>query len=401
MFLLDNAIQPYAWGPVDGVAHLVGGAGSGGPEAELWVGAHAGAPSHLSGGGVSLAEAIADDPAGLLGPAVVAAFGPRLPFLLKVLAIGSPLSLQAHPSADQAAAGFAREEAAGLALDASNRSYRDPWPKPEMLVALVDTWALCGFRDPSTAAVDLAALGVEGLVPMVEALAEGGAAGLEAAFGWLLHRRGPAGHRLAGEVAAAVAGVDTTVLEDRRGWVARLAETFPGDAGCVAPLLLNLVRLAPGEAVHLPAGNLHAYLQGAGVELMFASDNVLRGGLTPKPVDVDELLAVLHFEPGLPDPVVPRSAGPGRTDYDPGEASFVLSALVPDAAGGPIEVTSRGPSLLLATGGPGRVTGRDGEALVVDAGRAVFVAAGEPPVAVTAPAGTTVWWATVGSRPSG
>ena len=401
MLLLDDPIQAYAWGAVDGFSSLLGSEPSGGPEAEVWVGTHPAAPSVLADDpDRTLAAVIASDPATLLGADVVAAFGPDLPFLLKVLCIGAPLSLQAHPSPAQAARGFAREEAAGIPRDAAHRTYRDPSAKPELLVALVDTWALGGFRAPVEAAALVAGLDAPGLGPLAAALAQPDAVATRAAMAWLLGLAGPARHAVAEAVGAAVGPRppgDDDDLADPRTWVRRLAAEHPGDPACVAPLLLNLIHLAPGEAVHLPAGNLHAYLRGAGVELMAASDNVLRGGLTVKHVDVAELLDVLDFAPARPPAVRPQPSGPGVLTYDAGEPSFRLTALRPAEAGGPIGVPATGPRLLLATGGTATVRGAGAE-LSLGGGRAVFVGADEGPVEVAGP--STVWCATTGARPA-
>jgi len=395
MLLLENPIRAYAWGAPDGLAPLVGTPPTGGPEAELWVGTHPGAPSVVAAGeheGRTLAEVIASDPARWLGPDLAAQGRTALPFLLKVLAIGRPLSLQAHPSADQAEAGFAREAAAGIPLDASERSYKDASPKPEALVALTPTWAMCGFRSPGEAANLLSGLGIEAFDPLVEALASGGDGGLHSALGWLLRLAGASRSQVAGEVAASVASVRGDDLADPRSWVKRLVRTFPGDPTAVAPLLLNVVRLEPGESVHLPAGNLHAYLDGAGIEIMAASDNVLRGGLTPKHIDVDELLAVLRFEPGVPDAPKATDLGGGITTYDAGEDAFAV-ALV-DPGDGAAEVTASAPSLLLATGGTVTLTGV-GASVAVDHGRAVYLPPGA--VSVSVSGSGRLWWATTGA----
>ncbi|WP_426572816.1 mannose-6-phosphate isomerase, class I [Aquihabitans sp. McL0605] len=395
MLLLRNQVQPYAWGAIDGLARIVGSAPTGGPEAELWVGTHPGAPSLVVGDpeARTLAQVIAADPARWLGPELAAEGHTALPFLLKVLAIGRPLSLQAHPSQAQAEAGFEREDAAGLALDAPDRSYRDVWPKPEALVALGTTWALCGFRPPLEAANLLAGLGVEAFDPLVSALATGDEAHLRTVLGWLLRLDGRSRDAIAAAVAASVERLRGDDLADPRVWVRRLVDAFPGDPTAVAPLLLNVVRLDADEAVHLPAGNLHAYLDGAGVEIMAASDNVLRGGLTPKHIDVDELLAVLQFEPGMPPSPVIEDLGGGVTTYDAGEEAFALAALTPGDA--TLEIAPVAPSLLLATGGSVEIDGPGATgALVVAGGDAVFVPPGSGSYRV---AGTgRVWWGTTG-----
>lgn len=398
MLLLHNRVQHYAWGSVDGLHRIVGSDPSGGPEAELWVGTHPSAPSVVADDpqGRTLADIIAADPARWLGADLAAEGHTALPFLLKILSIGSPLSLQAHPSAEQAEAGFAREEAAGVPRDAPNRTYRDPFPKPEALVALHDTWALCGFREPPEAADLVECLGVAALEPLGAALRAGAPDGLREALAWLVHLRGDERQAVATAVATAVDGIDPTDRLGPRGWVRRLAARYPGDPTCLAPLLLQAVNLRPGDAMHLPARNLHSYLSGAGVEVMAASDNVLRGGLTPKHIDVDQLLSVLRFDPGVPPAPIRKDLGDGVVTYDAGEASFVLAVVAPGDE--PVEIEPLGPSLLLATGGPVDIAGPD-HGLSSDHGDAVFAAPGEGPLTVTGPG--RLWWATVGQgRPT-
>jgi len=393
MLLLRNRVRDYAWGAIDGLQPIVGSKPSGGPEAELWVGTHPSAPSVVVGDpqGRNLAEVVAADPSRWLGADLAAAGHTALPFLLKVLVIGSPLSLQAHPSSDQAQAGYDREEAAGIACDAPNRTYRDPSPKPESLVALRDTWVLCGFRPPAEAADLVAGLGVPALEPLHETLAGGDTDAFRTGLGWLLRLPGDDRHAVATAVGAAVEAVDPTDRHDPRSWVRLLSAHHPGDPTSLAPLLLMVANLGAGDALHLPAGNLHAYLCGAGVEVMAASDNVLRGGLTPKHIDVEELLGVLRFEPGIPPGPRRAELGDGVVTYDAGEASFGLAVVQP--GGEEIVVAPGGPSLLLATDGAVDVAGPDAT-LTIDHGDAAFVAPGEGPLTVSGPG--RLWWATVG-----
>lgn len=396
MLLLHDPVQTYAWGAADGLARVVGSEPSGGPEAELWVGTHPAAPSVVADDpeGRTLAEVIAADPVRWLGRDLADAGHTALPFLLKVLAIGAPLSLQAHPSAEQAADGFAREEAEGLALDHPERTYRDDGAKPEALVAIDPTWALCGFREPVEAANLLAGLGVEAFDPLLGVLAGNGPDALRTVLAWLLGLDPGSRAAVAEAVVESVRRHRSDDPADPRTWVRRLAAAFPGDPTAVAPLLLRLVHLEPGEAVHLPAGNLHAYLSGVGVEIMAASDNVLRGGLTPKHVDVDELLRVLRFEPGVPPAPARTEVGPGLAAYDAGETAFALAVVDPSSAGGPITIEPTAPSLLLATGGPVDVAGADG-GVTVDGGDAAFVPPGGGPITVTGSG--RLWWGTTGT----
>lgn len=393
MLLLHNQVRDYAWGAPDGMAALVGSTPSGGHEAELWIGTHPAAPSLVAGDaqGRTLAEVIAAEPARWLGEDLAAAGHTALPFLLKVLAVGSPLSLQAHPTAAQAEAGFDREEAAGVPIDAPQRTYRDRGAKPEMLVAIEESWGLCGFRPRTEAATLVESLGVPTLEPLVHVLRSEGDRAHRIALGWLLHLQSTGRDSVATGVAGAVSSIDPDDLDDPRAWVHRIAAAFPDDPLALAPLLLEVVHLAPGDALHLPAGYLHAYLRGAGVELMAASDNVLRGGLTPKHIDVDELLAVLRPEPGHPEPPVRKDLAGGVAVFDVDEAAFGLAVV--DPTGTPVDIHPTAPSLLLATQGPVDVAGPH-EGIEIRDGDAAFVAPGEGPITVS---GTGhLWWATTG-----
>jgi mannose-6-phosphate isomerase len=372
---LAGSIRSYAWGSREAIAAIQGRAHpTAEPEAELWFGAHPSGPSELDTGAGPrpLDLVISEDPLAVLGPETVARFGPHLPFLLKVLAIEQPLSLQAHPSARQAAAGFRVEQARGVPVDAPERTYRDMWPKPELLCALSDVDALAGFRDPSATTALLEELDVPGLRWLVDDLATRGAAALPHAVGRLL--RWPVDDR-APLVASVASRAGTAAVSDAHApvadWIVRLGELHPADPGVVVALLLNLVRLGPGDAIHLPAGNLHAYLRGTAVEVMAASDNVLRGGLTVKHVDVDGLLHVLDPRP-LPAPRVPAVVAPGGRAYPTVTDHFALQRLVPGEAG--IDLDRHGPEILLAVGGSVTVTA-DGVTLPLDSGQAAFVRA--------------------------
>jgi mannose-6-phosphate isomerase len=336
---LTAPIRGYAWGSRTAIAALSGRPPADGPEAEMWIGAHPGSPAVLAASGEPLDSAVAADPDGWLGADVVAEFGPRLPFLLKVLAAAEPLSLQAHPSTEQSQAGHAAEDAAGVPGDAPHRTYVDRHHKPELLVAVEEFDALCGFRPPAAAADDLAALDVPLLAPVIAELRRPAVAdALRGAVTALLTMPVP-GPLVAATVRAAAGRPGYDLIGD-------LAATYAGDPGVVLALLLNRVRLAPGEAVWMPAGNMHAYLRGLGVEIMAASDNVLRGGLTPKHVNVPELLRVLRFEV-LDDPVVrPVELAPGLCTWPVPVPDFALHRASVACAGRRAEL--RGPGLPLA-----------------------------------------------------
>ena len=300
LFPMQNRVQAYAWGSHTALAQLRGEAKpSTLPEAELWMGAHPLAPSALltADGPRSLLDLVTAQPESLLGAAVTREFG-ALPFLMKLLAAREPLSLQAHPSAEQARAGFAREEAAGVALSSPQRSYKDPHHKPELIAALTPFSALVGFRSTRDTARLFAGLGVSRLTAVTRALAEQPPnEALRALFDLVTSSAPTARHELATETFAACRKPHTPLPDfaSELAWGVRIGELYPGDAGLVLALALNLVVLEPNQALYLPAGNLHAYLEGMGVELMASSDNVLRGGLTPKHVDAAELAARPRF----------------------------------------------------------------------------------------------------------
>jgi mannose-6-phosphate isomerase len=396
---LTNPIRTYAWGSHTVLAALQRRAvPSAEPEAELWIGAHPTAPSHLAhpGGPVALNEAIAADPEATLGRAVADRFGPRLPYLLKVLAATQPLSLQAHPDAERARAGFAAE--AGLAADDPRRNYRDPYHKPELLVAIEPFEALCGFRDPDASAALMASFGVPELTALVEALSAGSAPerlrrAVELLMAW------PAARRADLIAAVTKAGGSAAPGSAVHGLAARLGGLYPDDVGVLVALLLNHLRLRPGEGVFMPPGTLHAYLSGVGVEVMAASDNVLRGGLTPKHVDVAELLRSLRYEV-TPDPVVRSSEmGPGVTGWTVPAEEFALTRVEVPPGADPVVVDGRGPRVVAGLSGVARLRCA-GQEQRVGGGDAVFVPAGEPAVEVAADGGdgAVVFQTAVGIR---
>ena len=357
---ITNTPRDYAWGSPSAIAELLGTTASGAPEAELWLGTHPGSPSRLVGR------------EGTLGDIV----GGRLPFLLKVLAAASPLSLQAHPTMEQAAEGFARENALGIPLDAANRNYKDAFHKPELIYALSDEFrALCGFRPAHAIASTIERM--IGAVPGDPALNGfsdrlGTDDDLRATFGWLVAGGDDVVELIAATVAAA-SGLEGSNFR----LVGELAAAYPGDPGIVVSLMLNLVTLRRGEVLYLPAGNIHAYVEGLGIELMAASDNVLRGGLTPKHVDVPELLNVLDFTPVDVPYLAPVSPVPGIAVYSPGLPDFALAVVTSDAT-----YDIGGDGIVLCTAGAFVVSGASGSA-TVSRGESFFVTADESPVAIT------------------
>jgi mannose-6-phosphate isomerase len=385
--LLENPVRPYAWGSRTVIAELRGEPSpSPHPEAEMWLGAHPGDPSHLVGAGggrTSLHEAVRAEPEALLGADRCAKWSGSLPYLLKVLAADEPLSLQAHPSSAQAAEGFARENAAGIPVDAPTRNYRDASHKPELICALSEFHALVGFREVADTLALLRALDLDGLAPHVALLAEQpDAAGLRALFTtWITLPQSVLDRAVPALQAACVRLAQEGGAFVREARMAlELSERYPGDAGVLAALLLNLVVLESGEALFLPAGNLHAYLAGTGVELMANSDNVLRGGLTSKHVDVPELLRVLDFTPHTP-PVLRGTDDGGWVRYDTDAVEFLLRRLDGDERTGPVPVPDGGPRILLCTAGSASVR-TDADERALGRGRAVWLPADDRDVTV-------------------
>ncbi|MGY2743263.1 mannose-6-phosphate isomerase, class I [Pseudarthrobacter sp. O4] len=416
MYELENVLRPYAWGSTTAIAKLLGRPASGGPEAELWIGAHPDSPSvalsyaasgsggaHAAGadddGRRPLDELIAEDPEHHLGGESIAEFGPRLPFLLKVLAADRPLSLQVHPTLRQAREGFAREEAAGVDHSAPGRNYKDDNHKPEMIFALTDFEALCGFRPAVesrgvflhlAACFDLAGLELPPLVPqLLEDLAQPDEqAALRAAFERLIAGGEDVSHATAAVVAALVSGAPTASYQAELSTVVELNGEYPGDPGVLISLLLNRISLAPGEAVYLPAGNVHAYLHGLGIEVMASSDNVLRGGLTPKFVDVPELLKTVAFEAvGVPM----LGAGTtmlGQELFRPPFREFQLQRVDLEPGGEPVPLAQSGAAVIIVVAGAVLLDSPKGE-LRLGRGASAFLPAAEAPVNVHAVSGAT------------
>lgn len=401
---LENIPRDYAWGSTTAIAELLGRKPSGFPEAELWLGTHAGSPIRIVdpavvGGYQTLAQWVAAEPEFTLGATVEQAGEPAaLGFLLKILAAEHPLSLQTHPSVEQARDGFAREDAAGIPLSSPSRNYKDRNHKPELIVALSPTFeALCGFR-PAHEVIELlggfAKLGhasgvpvsaIEDFAAVASAMGTGGDERFIAwALEWLLTRADGV-RELVDEcvLLAAVVGAHHTAIEAELATISELAPEYPGDPGIVLALLLNRVRLNRGEALYLPAGNMHAYLRGLGVELMASSDNVLRGGLTPKHVDVAELLTITQCQP-LPIPRLPGATmDPGVEIFAPDISDFSLvhASLEKSVNGGHASVNFGGPAIVICAAGEIVLTGEQ-SSLVLSRGEFCFASPGEGTVAL-------------------
>lgn len=385
MWRLVNPVQHYGWGSTDDIPGVLGIPPDGHPQAEMWFGAHPSAPSvaievvptYLPGHSpapevVPLDQVVAERSGDVLGDDVTERFGLRLPFLTKLLSAARPLSLQVHPDAAQAGDRHRLEVESGT--PAASRSYPDAFHKPELLVALAPTVALAGFREPSDAAADVARLGVVDLASVVATLRGPGPSARRVAAAFEAILRLPPG-------VARAATDSLSSLAQEASWgtggpsrqiAATLASSYPGDPGVVASLLLNPVELEPGCGLYVPARTVHCYVSGFGVEVMAASDNVLRAGLTSKRVDVPEVLSLVSTRPAPAHVVRPEVtwSGPGLTiqRYATPAPDFELTV---------VDVRSSAPTVLRGLGGPRTVVCLDGAATVAGAGASCGVGAGE------------------------
>lgn len=382
MEAVTGTVQHYAWGSPHTLAAFLGHAPSGRPLAEIWFGAHPLGPTHFPTG-ETIADRIATDPGRFLGEPVLQEFGPRLPFLMKFLAPDQPLSLQVHPSKERAEDGWQREEEAGVPLTSPMRNYRDTNHKPELVYALTRLEALSGFRAPRRALEIVSGL-ASPLAREITALmhAHPGNRALAEVTRFLLEpATRPDQEAIDGVVSACEErlslGVSPSVRADRS--VTSLAAAHPGDPAAVLALLLNPVTLQAGQALFTPAGSLHCYLRGLGVEVMADSDNVLRAGLTQKHTDVAEALANVTFHGAPPLRIAAEDTTVHTQTFYAPVPDFVLSVTrVP--FGEQIEVAGRGPRLVACIEGEvsaGGVTLRRGEAAFVGADEAPLRVSGE------------------------
>ena len=407
MDLLRPVVRPYPWGTRTAIAELQGrSVPAPDPEAELWMGAHPSAPSGVDRAGTTLDAVIAAGPGRERGAQCAARFGGRLPFLLKVLSADKALSIQVHPSRAQAEAGFAAENERGLAPGDPGRNYVDDWPKPELLYALTPFEVAAGLRTPADAAAILRALAVDQLQPLIAGLsAATSEQAMAGALASVLEWPEPGRAELVATVVAACARLAASggPYADACAAAARVAADHPGDLGVPALLLMRHEVLQPGQAVFMPAGGLHAYLQGTGIELLANSDNVVRSGLTGKHIDVAELLKLL--DPSVSVPVLsPRVLADGVAWFDtpapefrlylldlaarPGESSqlalpgngLVLPGNGLVLPGNGLVLPGHGPRILLCLDGACVLCAASGDALALNRGDSCFVSAADAPV---------------------
>jgi mannose-6-phosphate isomerase len=331
--ILKNTVQDYAWGSLTAIPELLGQPAPGCPQAEMWMGAHPKAPSQVyhDGKWESLLQVIEAHPADVLGEKAAQRFGKKLPYLFKVLAAVKPLSIQAHPNSQQAKKGFARENRLGISLIASNRNYKDDNHKPECICALTQFWGMNGFRANSEIIRYLSCLCKDVLEDEIALLkSQPNSQGLKRLFKSLL-TMSPEKKTAAISSALSRAGHFNAPRDLSADpvfqWIQRLHAEYPMDLGVLFPALFNLFCLEPGQALYLASGEPHAYLEGVAIELMANSDNVLRGGLTQKHLDVPELLNILSFQEQVPSVIQPRRCSAVEWVYETPAEEFSLSVI--------------------------------------------------------------------------
>lgn len=403
MHVIQGRIRDYAWGSRQAIPRFFGMAPASFPIAELWLGAHEAAPARCDVGGHALALAAGDlcgpaghtepaatrdggmdlrryvesDPEGVLGRDVMWRHAGQLPFLLKLIAPAQPLSLQVHPSIEQARVGFARENGQGIRVDAPERSYKDANHKPELVYAFSRFEALVGFRSPRRIIGVLDGLGTalsDKLASLIRA--EPNARGVREAFSFLLTQTRPSARDVADVVAACRARRPADSPSPRAdAIVGNLASFYPGDPGVVASLLLNPVALKPGEAMFTPAGTVHAYLSGFGLEIMANSDNVLRAGLTSKYVDVSELIDVMETVAAPPIRIAPERVSAAQSTYYVPVDDFELSVITLRDAARRVNLRGGGPRIILGLEGAAEIQTASGQYCLLNTGQAVFLRA--------------------------
>jgi len=386
IFPMNNAVQEYTWGSRTFIPEMMGlPSPSKMPQAELWMGAHPKAPSVMIANGkkIPLPELIQGDPRDILGEATARKFSNTLPFLFKILAVERPLSIQAHPNREQAVRGFKRENGLKIPLDAPRRNYRDQNHKPELLCALTPFQALIGFKSPDRILVDFQKVPVPALANEIEAFAgKPDKKGFERFFTTLMSMDRDKQARIVSQTAALCENADP--LDPPLQRVIALHHEYPFDVGVLSPLFLHAVTLEPEEALFIPPGTLHAYLEGAGVELMANSDNVLRCGLTPKNMDIAGLLDILDWEPHTLQILRPERRPNGEQVYPTFAEEFRLSVIKP-VTGEVFENTSEGAVeiVIVVKGHAVVIEKKTGQRLPLPQGTAILIPASVPRYTMT------------------
>jgi mannose-6-phosphate isomerase len=361
---ISNSARDYAWGSLNLISDYFGIEPTNKPMAEIWFGTHAGSPTKVDGAGHSL---------------LAERQGKHLSFLLKILAAAEPLSIQAHPTIAQAKIGFERENAIGIAIDSPTRNYKDAHHKPEMIVALTHFEALTGFRAQTETLelFDLISTGASSeFAQQLQSWRNLLSQSIENLFSHLLDSRGQleaATEKFSAAADAVLAtgypGEFKPVLE----LVLRLQELYPGDPGVVIATLMNYLELKPNQGAQLAAGNIHAYLSGLGIEIMAESDNVLRGGLTPKHIDVDELKQIVNFESEEPPLVEAKELSRGLWQYPRAVDDYSLYRIEVTGQNLLADLNLPDDSIILCTGGEVLVTDSQDSIETLKSGQAAYL----------------------------
>jgi mannose-6-phosphate isomerase len=361
IYKLQNEIMHYDWGSADYIPELLGIRNADGkPYAELWMGTHPRGPS----------LALLDD-----GKRPLSDFSGSLPFLFKVLAAERPLSIQVHPDKARAVAGYERENSLGIPLDAPGRSYKDPNHKPEILCALTPFRALCGFRKREAIKQRLTSLGCPAIKKLFASFDSDGALPESEAIKNFLRALFDLPDDERTEISSFIKENIRHIKNEHREFaselelVEKLEGIFPGDWSVLSPLYLNMVDLEHGEAIFVPPGTVHAYIHGAGIELMAASDNVIRGGLTPKHIDRAELFEAARFSPFMPDILKPKTDCPYRYPVPADDFSLVRM----DNAGARADFPASSDSILVCVDGAVSICFEDGKRIEIGRGESVFI----------------------------
>lgn len=378
--ILKNPLQEYAWGSRTAIQLILGDHApsvKGKPAAELWMGGHPKASSEVFIHGMwePLHKIIKKDPESILGVHVAGQFSNSLPFLFKVLAADKPLSLQVHPDIKQAQAGFEREERLNIPLTSTARNYRDKNHKPEILCALTAFHALKGFRKIEEIIAIMSTVSLDTLSGELSDLKKNHHShGLRHFFTSLM---GMDSARRQMVLDRAVVLAERHVGDDPLyEWILRLNQVYPGDIGVLSPAMFNLVELAHGEAIHIFPGELHSYLQGVGIELMANSDNVLRGGLTPKHKDMVELLNILTFKTGPARIMRPVKNNASEKIYPAYAKEFLLSVISVDKTVSFTSPTNRSVEILICMEGEADIENLgSGDILPLTKGRSIIIPA--------------------------
>ncbi len=380
---LKNTIQEYDWGSHTAIQEILGHPKTDVPWAELWLGAHPKAPSRVDfmGQWVGLDALIEQWPFEILGKTIAEKFNHALPFLFKILAAAKPLSIQAHPGQNAAQEGFHRENSLKIPLNAPHRNYKDDRHKPECLCAVTSFWALKGFRDLPAMIRLLDCLCPHTLLHELNKLKSQGASFLKHFFNTLLTL--PVS-RKANVILEAVENARRHPDDAVFSWVLKLHEAYPSDIGILAPALLNLICLVPGQAVFISSGELHSYLEGVGIELMANSDNVIRGGLTHKHVDADELMRIVTFDPSEPHVLTPQPSSPGEEVFPLKVKEFSLSRITLCPGGRYASCRQRSAEILLCIQGAAAIHVNGGNSrYLLEKGASVLIPAAMAPYEIS------------------